>query len=242
MAYLFIISIFLVIFFIMVKAYQAYKNDRLETLTVEESNINEWSFQRYAKFYGNMVLRDDKFQEKMEKICDLVLKEKINDISLIAKESGCSYDECVLKIRYLKNKRKIGDLYIDHANGILKNCSIEDQSLLDRYSSFLYQHHLQIDEIARRMPHASSLNLEEVTEEVFQDLKHLDELGLINGIILNQVDKKIIYYSIEKHKNEKDIISINCPNCGALNDLNRGSKVRCEYCKTIISEDNISNN
>ena len=30
---------------------------------------------------------------------------------------------------------------------------------------------------------------------------------------------------------------INCPNCGAINELNKYSKVKCEYCGTII-EDN----
>ena len=35
-------------------------------------------------------------------------------------------------------------------------------------------------------------------------------------------------------KKEKDYVTINCPNCGDLNDVNRHSKTRCEYCKTII--------
>ena len=30
------------------------------------------------------------------------------------------------------------------------------------------------------------------------------------------------------------MVSINCENCGALNDVNRGGKVRCEYCGSII--------
>lgn len=200
-----------------------------------DSNINEWSFQRYAKFYGNMVLRDDKFQQKMEKICYLVLTQEEEDIKFIAKESGCTYEECILKIRYLKNKRKIGDLYIDYINGLLKKCSPQDQRLLDIYKHFLYTNHFQIDEMAIRMPQTSSLNIEQVKNKIFDDLCYLDDKGLINGIILNKVDKKIVYYSIEKHKNDVDFVSINCPNCGAINDVNKGSKIRCEYCDTIIS-------
>ena len=43
-------------------------------------------------------------------------------------------------------------------------------------------------------------------------------------------------------KKVRDYITINCPNCGALNDVNRGSKVRCEYCETIIEDkENIYN-
>jgi len=235
--------IFIILFILIFVLLFIFYSPRKRVVTIEyhdDPNINEWSFQRYAKFYGNMVLKDEMFEEKMNKICNLVLNEKLDDIAFIAKESGCSYDECVLKIRYLKNKRAIGDLYIDHVNGLIKRCSLSDQRLLKKYSHYLYQHHLQIDEIAVRMPHASSRNLERIRGEVFNDLAYLDSKGLINGIILNQVDGTILYYSVEKHK--KDMISINCPNCGALNDLNRGSKVRCEYCDSIISEDDIPNN
>jgi len=188
-----------------------------------------------------LVLKDENFQYKMNTICDLILNQGVDDIEFIAKESTCTYEECVLKIRYLKNKRKIGDLYIDYVNKSLKKCSIEDQQLLDKYNAFLYKHHLQIDEIARRLPNTSSDNLEEIKNKVYEDLVYLDDKGLINGIILNKVDRVIIYYHIEKHKKEKDYITVNCHNCGAINDVNRGSKVRCEYCNTIVSSDDIKN-
>ena len=205
---------------------------------VKDPNINEWSFQRYAKFYGNTVLKDEFFEHKMNTICDLILTQSIDDIEFIAKEANCTCEECILKIRYLKNKRKIGDLYIDYVNKTLKKCSLEDQKLLDKYNSFLYKHHLQIDEIARRLPNTSIDNLDEVENNVYNDLVYLDEKGLINGIILNKVDRIIIYYHVDKHKKEKDYVTINCPNCGAINDVNKGSKVRCEYCNSIVSSDN----
>lgn len=197
--------------------------------------ISEWSFQRYAKFYGVKALKDEQFTQKMEIISDLVLNKKVDDIKFIAKESKCTYEECILKIKYLKNKRKIGDLYIDHVEGKLKRCGAKEQQLLRKYSPYLYKRYLQIDEIARRMPTARAENLETIKEIVFKDLVYLDEKGLINGVILNKVDKTILYYHVEKHKKAKDYLSINCPSCGALNDVNRGGKARCEYCDTIIS-------
>ena len=66
--------------------------------------------------------------------------------------------------------------------------------------------------------------------------KTLYDKDLINGVKLNEVDKEILYYTVEKNKKEKDFISIRCKNCGAINDVNRGNKTRCEYCNTIIED------
>ena len=46
----------------------------------------------------------------------------------------------ILKIRYLKNKRQIGDLHIDHINGKLLPCTEEESKLLTKYKPFLYYH------------------------------------------------------------------------------------------------------
>ena len=43
------------------------------------------------------------------------------DIEKIAKAAGCYYDDYLLKIDYLKNKRIIGNLYIDTKNGIIND-------------------------------------------------------------------------------------------------------------------------
>ena len=53
---------------------------------------------------------------------------------------------------------------------------------------------------------------------------------------INDVDKKLIYFTDEKSEKEKDFISFCCDNCGAINDVNRGNKTRCEYCGTIIED------
>ena len=71
----------------------------------DTSHINEDSFQRYAKFFGSYIPTDDEFIKKLNSIYIAVIKEHDTKISSIAKKSNCSTEECVLKIRYLKNKR-----------------------------------------------------------------------------------------------------------------------------------------
>lgn len=159
------------------------------------------------------------------------------DIEKIAKASGCYYDDCLLKIDYLKNKRIIGDLYIDTKNGIINDWSEEDEELLKKYQGFIYGNHSQIKEIATKMPGAEIKNLDAVEEKVFQDLCYLDDKHLLNGININRVNRKIIYYTIEKHKKEKDYITMNCPNCGAINDVDHHGKTRCDYYKIIIEHE-----
>ena len=77
-------------------------------------------------------------------------------------------------------------------------------------------------------------NLKELVKTVINELSYLDDKYLINGLNIDKVDNKIIYYTLEKHKKEKDYISINCNNCGALNDVPRNGKSRCIYCKSIV--------
>ena len=90
------------------------------------NNINEWSYQRYARFYGNLGPGDNQFNEKINKIYDLIVNKKYSDLDQIAKESGCTYDECIMKIKYLENKRMIENLHIDTLTRTIKECSKED--------------------------------------------------------------------------------------------------------------------
>ncbi len=79
------------------------------------NSVNEDSYQKYAKFYGDIVPTDDDFDTKVNNILKCI-KNGETDIKVMAKESHCTYPECVLKIKYLKNKRLIGDYYIDTNN------------------------------------------------------------------------------------------------------------------------------
>ena len=203
-----------------------------------EKNISEVSYQRYAKFYGSTLPKEQDFINKLKIIYQAIVKNKETDIKKIAQQANCTYIDCVLKIRYLKNKRKLADYYyIDEVNGIINKCRKEEQKLLKKYKLYIYNNHFQINEIAAKLPGARSKNQKELQEEVFRELCYLDDKDLINGIILNRVDRTIIYYSVEKHKNMKDKITKSCPNCGALNELNKGGKVKCEYCGSIIEDE-----
>ena len=200
-------------------------------------NINEDSYQRYVKFYGEIIPTDEEFITKLKMIYYLIVKKGQTNIREIAQQTNCTYEECVMKIRYLKNKRRIDDIYyIDEVNGIINKCSPEDQELLNKYKLYIYNNHYQIDEIALKLPEATTENLEELEQKVLEDLSYLDDKDLINGIILNKVDGKIIYYTLEKKKEVKDKITKHCQNCGALNELNRGNKIKCEYCGSIVED------
>lgn len=231
-------NIIIIILFIIIITFTILNNvktkKKYSKITTE--NINQESYQRYAKFYEHAIPADILFENKMNAIYKAINIDKKRDIKKIAEKAGCSYDECILKIRYLKNKRRIGDFHIDHINGKLLECSKEDSELLTKYKPYIYQNHLTIAEMASRLPGASIANLEKYKIQVFNDLKNLYDKDLINGIKLNEVDKEILYYTVEKRKKEKDFISMRCGNCGAINDVNRGSKTRCEYCDTIIED------
>ncbi len=229
------IHIIILITFIFVEIYirQRDRNNHNKTF---KSQLSESSFQRYAKFHDETIPKDTMFQEKMNKIYNMIEIDKKTDIKKIAEKAGCSYEECILKIRYLKNKGKIGLCYIDHKNGIIKKCNKEEFELINKYKPYIYFNHLSIEEIILRLPGTTNKNRKEVEEQVYNEIKQLYDKDLLINIKLNEVDKQIIYYSDEKSKKEKDFISIRCENCGALNDVNRGNKVRCDYCGTIIED------
>ena len=164
----------------------------------------------------------------------IILLTSLGDIKKIAKSSNCTLEECVLKIKYLKNKRLLGDYYIDTSNMKLLPCNEEDQKLLDKYKPYIYRSHLQINEIANLISNKGYKNIHELRDEVYNELNYLDDKGLLNGIKIDNVDRVIIYYTIEKRKNVSNYESVHCPNCGAINDVEVSNKVRCGYCKTII--------
>lgn len=232
-----IIILSMLIIAIMIGAFFIYIGTYPQTNQLSMDNINEDSYQRYVKFYGEIIPTDEEFITKLKIIYYLIVKKGQTNIREIAQQTNCTYEECVMKIRYLKNKRRIADIYyIDEVNGIISKCSPEDQELLNKYKVYIYNNHYQIDEIALKLPEATTEKLGRLQKKVLEDLSYLDNKGLINGIILNKVDSKIIYYTLEKKKEVKDKITIHCQNCGALNELNRGSKTKCEYCGSIMED------
>ena len=197
------------------------------------NHVNQESFQNYAKFYGNTIPTDREFNNKLNIIYKLI-KSREYDIKVLAEKSNCTLEECVLKIKYLKNKRVLGDFYIDTNNMTLLKCNSDDQKLLDKYKPYIYGSHLQINEIANLVSNKGYKTIKELREEVYNDLVYLDKKGLLNGIRIDDVDRVIIYYTIEKRKTTENYESVHCSNCGAINDVEVKSKVRCEYCKNII--------
>ena len=227
--------IFSISFFLGLLIYTVLKEIRKYRYScINYDHVNEESYQNYAKFYGNTVPSDEEFNSKLNTIYDLIKKNEETDIKVIAKSSNCTLEECVLKIKYLKNKRLLGDYYIDTSNMKLLPCSVEDQKLLDKYKPFIYRSHLQINEIANLISNKGYKSISELRDEVYNELNYLDDKGLLNGIKIDDVDRVIIYYTIEKKKVVSNYESVHCPNCGAINDVEVRSKVRCGYCKTII--------
>lgn len=233
MSYMVILVIVILIFCFLVYLglfiLEMFKRDKINTV-----HVNQDSFQKYAKFFGEIIPSDGKFDEKLNKIYDLITNKKVYDINTISEKSCCNITECILKIRYLKNKRLIGDYYIDTVNNLLVPCSIEDQRLLEKYQVYIYNSHLQIKEIAGVISNPNRLSPKELYDVIFKELNYLDEKGLLNGLRIDDVDGTITYYAIEKRKNDSDLITVHCPNCGALNDVQRDGKGRCIYCNNII--------
>ena len=198
-------------------------------------HMQESSFQKFAKFFGKTTPKDEEYMNKLNAIFDLIVNQKEEKISEITKKSNCATkEECVLKIRYLKNKKMLDDYYIDVPNDEILKCNKEDQALIDKYKPYIYHSHLQINEIASVIPNKRYEGIEALREQVYKDLTYLDKKNLLNGIKIDTIDRKLIYYTIEKRKQPEGYETVHCPNCGALNDVEVNGKVRCDYCKTII--------
>jgi hypothetical protein len=202
----------------------------------KKGKISEWSFQRFCGFYGDRILPDPNFNSKIEGIKNCILNKHYESIDEIARESGCTFDECVMKIKYLKNKRVLENYYIDHFNRALKPCTPSDQKLLEKYYTMLYHDHYSIDEMSRLVPNFHNKPMSIVREDVYKDIKYLYDRCVINGIKIDEESQNIIYYTVEKHAKAKGYITLNCSKCGALVDISRGGNGRCEYCGSVETD------
>lgn len=200
------------------------------------SKVKEESYMDYTQFYGKESSKDKEFMKKMKIIYSQIIKDKEEDINKIAELAGCTYTECILKIRYLKQIKKIPeDYFIDEVNGLVNHCSPKDQQLLKKYRPYIYRSQLQIPDIVARIPLIPGKTKEEMQQQVLNDLIYLDDKDLIDGVIINKVDGTITYYT-RYDKNKKDKITVNCQNCGAPNEVNRGGKTWCSYCGSIVED------
>lgn len=198
------------------------------------STLSQTSYHNFAKFLdkNNITFDDEHFEKKLFKI-KILISEGKRDIKEIAQESDCTFEECILKIKYLQKKQILTQFHIDIKGNELIECTPDDLKLIKKYTPFIYNNNFTLDEITIKKRRSTTQNYNKLRDNIFKELKYLVDNDLVNGIRLNEVDKEIIYYTLEKQK-KRDLVTITCPNCGALNDVNRGDKKRCEYCKTIL--------
>lgn len=211
-------------------------NKKEKDKSKNKGKISEWSFQRFCGFYNERAFKDPNFDDKISKIIDAISNKKIERIDEIANYSGCTAEEVVMKIKYLKNKRVFDNIFIDHINRAVKKCNEEDQKLLETYYTMLYHDHFSIKEMAARVPNYHNKPIMIIEEDVYKDIKYLYDKCIINGIKLDEYNKEIIYYTIEKHKKAATYATINCPKCGALADVSKGGNGRCDYCGSIVED------
>lgn len=199
-------------------------------------HVNELSFQRFAKFYGYTIPKGNKFNKKVDKVLHLVNKEKERNIEKIATAINSDEEYTIVLLRYLKNKRLIDDKTIDTTKKEIVNCSQEDLKLIEKYSPFIYNSHLQINEMIPLLINKEKKSQSELKEEIIKELSYLDKKMLINGIRFNKAEEQIIYYSVEKKKIEKVGIEIVvCQNCGAITYKKQEDEgINCDYCHCKI--------
>lgn len=218
-----------------------FTNISREIKGIKMRKIDEKSYIDYTQFFGEEDKEDKEFIKKMKIIYSQIMNEKEEDINQIASLASCTYPECILKIKYLKQIKKIPeDYFIDEANGLINKCSKEDQELLKKYRPYIYRSKLQIPEIVARIPHIPGKTYQEMKKQVLDDLAYLDDKDLINGIMLNRVDETIAYYKDKKKSYKGDKITVTCENCGAPNIVHRGGKNWCSYCGTIVEDKSIN--
>ena len=201
-------------------------------------HINEISFQKYAKFYGYTIPKGEKFNKKVDKVLLLVNKQKEKSITKIAEAIKCDEEYTITLLRYLKNKRLIDDKIIDIKTKEIYNCTKEDSNLLEKYSPFIYNSHLQINEMIPLLINKEKIDEVELKNEIITELTYLDKKMLLNGIRYNRTEEKIIYYSVEKKKIEKVGIEIVvCPNCGSLTYKKlEDDSINCDYCHCKVED------
>ena len=201
---------------------------------VVPGTISEWSYQRYCNFLGYRLLGDKNFDKKISTILDQINNYKEESIEKIAEKSEISVNECILKLKYLKNKRWIdSSYYINASTKELKKCSDDELKLLNKYYEMVYLKQYQLKEMLKDLQKEDS----SVTENtIINELKYLIDNSFLNGIKIDEKDNEILYYTIEKRKKAKFQVTLKCPNCGALVDVPKFNNEKCDYCGTLVED------
>jgi len=201
-------------------------------------NTSQDSYQHYAKFYDTVATQDTHFEYKLSRIIDLVKYQKTTDIREIADEIGCTLEEAILKINYLESNKILNNIHIDRKTYKIIECSLEDEKLIRKYMPYIYYNHFTIEEIAQKVRRSSNYSLEDTIYNVYEELMYLIDNDLVHGIKIDPIDRRIIYLATDKNKTKrsKELVTVNCPRCGALNDINCGLKTRCLYCNSILED------
>ena len=189
-----------------------------ETKAKEEVHLSEWSYQRFARFLGERVFPDI---------------ERLDEIASIA---GCTVNEVIMKIRYLRNKRVLDNIYIDRYNKLVRECTPQDIEIFKKYEDLIYVNNYSIREIAEKVPNYYNKPFTIIIEDVYKDIKFLYDRCIINGVRLDDERKEIIYYTIEKKKKEEKYVTLNCPKCGSLVDVLKKNSAHCDYCGAIVED------
>ena len=97
----------------------------------------------------------------------------MDDIKKIAELSFCTVPQCVIKIKYLENKRLIDNVYIDTVNFKILPCSREDEELINLYKPYIYGTHVQIADFVGLIDNTGYLSTEEREKKILNDLLYL---------------------------------------------------------------------
>jgi len=191
------IVIFLLIIFILILINE--KNIKKKNKkNLDMTNIQEINYQKYAQFFGHNVSTDENYENKMNIIYDLITNYKEKNIKKIAKKSKCSIDECILKIKYLKTNDLIDNYVIDYLNHKLVETTLEEKTLVLKYSEYLYKKNLQIPEMAQVMPRTQGEDIQQMQRKIYNDLINLYDKSLLDNLTINKETGYINYCQVDK--------------------------------------------
>lgn len=185
----------------------------------------------YEELLLKQATTEPEFINEAGHIKKMIVEEKYEDIREIGERLSLTSTDCIKRIDYLRKcVNELNGYYLDYYHKTIKKCSPEEYKLLDKYVGYVYNDKLQIDQIAHLMRRTSTDDIYILKTQIKKDIKYLISKELVDGIKYDEKEDKIIRYN----KKNSDLISIPCPACGAINDVNEGRKAHCKYCNAII--------